>query len=135
MATVTFAYDHSRDPMNPDDLAQRIVNQFNLTTWPTVTIDQTQIAITHPQASESQRAAIQAIISAYVLDQDRADAGPGIQGAMLYKARQALTVNATFLALGSLTNAQVLAQVQALTRQIDAIIRIVANQLDSTSGT
>ncbi len=51
------------------------------------------------------------------------------------KAQTALSTNATFLALGSPTNAQTLAQVQALTRQIDAIIRLVGNQFDSTAGT
>lgn len=38
-------------------------------------------------------------------------------------AQQALADNATFLALGSATNAQVLAQVRALTRQNNQLIR------------
>lgn len=55
--------------------------------------------------------------------------------ALTAKAQAALTANATFLGLASPTTAQVTAQVQALTRQIDAALRLLANQLDSTSGT
>jgi hypothetical protein len=41
------------------------------------------------------------------------------------KARQAYTVNRAFLANAAPTNAQVLAQVRALTRQTQALIRLV----------
>lgn len=41
------------------------------------------------------------------------------------KARQAYTVNRAFLANAAPTNAQVLAQVRALTRQNQALIRLV----------
>jgi hypothetical protein len=47
----------------------------------------------------------------------------------------ALASNATYLALATPTTAQNTAQIKALTRQIDALIRLVANQLDSTAGT
>ena len=46
----------------------------------------------------------------------------------------AITANQTFLAVASPTTAQVASQVKALTRQINALIRIVTNQLDSTAG-
>jgi hypothetical protein len=49
------------------------------------------------------------------------------------RARDALAENATFLAIGSPTNAQALAQIQALTRQVNAVIRLLARQLDSTA--
>jgi hypothetical protein len=45
------------------------------------------------------------------------------QDALIARAPIALANNAAFLALASPTNLQTLAQVQALTRQIDALIR------------
>ncbi len=51
------------------------------------------------------------------------------------KASTALGLNNTFLAIGSPTNTQVLAQVQLLTKECDGLIRLVINQLDSTAGT
>jgi hypothetical protein len=53
----------------------------------------------------------------------------------LLKARQALAANVTFLAIANPTAAQVATQSKALTRQVDALIRIVVNELDSTAGT
>jgi hypothetical protein len=47
------------------------------------------------------------------------------------QAATALTDNATFLALGTPTQAQVLAQVRALTRQTNGLIRLVLGQLDA----
>lgn len=51
------------------------------------------------------------------------------------RAAAALTANANFLALATPTNAQVVAHVQQLTKECNALIRMMIGQLDSTSGT
>ncbi len=51
------------------------------------------------------------------------------------KASQALITNGTFLALASPTNAQTLAQVKALTKENNAIIRLLIGALDDVSDT
>lgn len=132
MATVTIAYNHARDPMNPAQLADQIATQLALTTAPQVDINPTQIIVTHPSVTSANTAAIQTLINAYVFDPNWAG---GIQGFLLSKAASAISGNVTFLAIASPTTAQVTAQMKALTRQIDVLMRLAANQLDSTQGT
>jgi hypothetical protein len=55
--------------------------------------------------------------------------------ALITKATNALTGNTTYLALASPTTAQNTAQVRALTRQVNALIRLTAKQLDTQNGT
>ena len=54
---------------------------------------------------------------------------------MLAKAKAALAANATFLGLASPTNAQVVAQVKALTKEANALIKLEVRDLLDTSGT
>lgn len=65
--------------------------------------------------------------------------GPGTPAAnqqtLQARAQLALTANATYLAIASPSNAQVSAQVTALTKEATAVIRLLLGQLDSTSGT
>lgn len=51
------------------------------------------------------------------------------------QAAAALDTNATFLAIASPTNAQNAAQLKAVTRQVNGIIRLVLSRLDTTDGT
>lgn len=52
--------------------------------------------------------------------------------AILDAARQALAANRTYLALNSPTNAQNLAQIRALTRQINGLIRFLLADFSGT---
>jgi hypothetical protein len=51
------------------------------------------------------------------------------------RAQIALINNATYLAITNPTTNQAVAQVAALTRQVNALIRVVLAQFDSTVGT
>lgn len=141
---LVFPYDHSRDPMNPAQLGNQIATALGLANDPLVDINPTQIIVTHPNVTEQNRTAIQTVINSYVFD-------PVWQGGILAvlqaKAVTALTTNAAYLGhaavpAGTLTLAQLSTivrlladQLDATTRQNTALIRIVANLLDSTSGT
>ena len=59
-----------------------------------------------------------------------------VNRALLFdKASEALAANQTFLALQNPTNAQVLAQVRLLTREVNALIRLQLASFEDVSDT
>jgi len=54
---------------------------------------------------------------------------------LIAKAQAAIASNSTFLAIVSPTNPQVLAQVQRLTRECTAVIKLLLDDLQDVSGT
>lgn len=81
-----------------------------------------------------ERRALTAAESAVFADADAEQARATNETTLTDKAKSALTTNATFLAIASPTNAQVSAQVKALTRQVNALIRLATRTLDTTDG-
>jgi expansin (peptidoglycan-binding protein) len=73
------------------------------------------------------QAALQAAINAHVAIDEQAN-----RATLEQQAATALTGNRDFLALASPTNAQVVAQVKALTRQNNGVIRLILGRLDGT---
>jgi len=63
---------------------------------------------------------------------DRCHAVNAVEETLRTRARQAYADNQTYLTLSPPTQAQVVSQVQALTRQVNALIRIVLGALDAT---
>lgn len=75
-------------------------------------------------------AALQAAITAHAfVDRDANETD------LRTKVISALAANDTYRAIASPTNAQVIAQVDKLTRECSGIIRLLLSQLDTTAGT
>jgi hypothetical protein len=70
-------------------------------------------------------------INAVTVDADGTDPNVTNLNTLMGRAQTALTNNQAFLAIASPTTAQVATQAKALTRQVDAIIRLLLQQFDS----
>ncbi len=92
------------------------------TTWDQAGNQTSQRALTAAEAAEFAAVA--------------AEAAADANGTTLTaRAQAALAANATFQALAAPTAAQTLAQVQLLTKECNALIRLATRLFDSTSGT
>jgi len=115
-----------------------IPNQFaGIATAPCVILSGagTTIVLQEPTTQQAVAAALQPILNAEAAAA-AAQASQAANAASLQgKAQAALAANSTFQAIASPTNAQVLAQVQLLTKECNALIRLALNLLDTTSDT
>lgn len=80
-------------------------------------------------------AARNADLPAHQAAQAAADTGEANRATLRDKANTALTTNATYLAITSPNAAQNTAQAKALTRQVNAIIKLMLGLLDDLNGT
>lgn len=125
MATLRIPYDHSRDPMNPDHLGQLVAAALSLGQPPHVDIDPTGIVVRHPNVTDANTAAVQAVIDSYLLDPDwdlPAADRPAIQAiALLEQADRNWD---------TLTNAQRTAAMRLAVRVSARVARLVLGKLD-----
>lgn len=74
---------------------------------------------------------VDGVLTAVTVEVD--DTVDTVTAGLAAKARTALTANQTFLNLSSPTNAQTLAQVKVLTREVTALIRLQGRVIDELS--
>lgn len=86
--------------------------------------------------TESDRATAQPVIDGHATkaadEQTRLQTQQSSAAIIRDRAQQALDANKTFLAITSPSNAQVVAQVKALARQNNALIRLLLGRFDGT---
>lgn len=119
-------------PATPPDLVAAVAGRVPCAVVADVGVT---TVLPEPTTAAAVAAAAQPILNAQaaaataqgVLDTNRAT--------LLSKANAALASNATFQAIGAPTTAQTLAQVQLLTKESNALIRLAIQLFDSTSGT
>jgi hypothetical protein len=93
-------------------------------------------AVYLPDGDATDPAAWQASVAAHTpthpTPEERAAGEAGNEVTVRDQASAALATNATFLGIASPTNAQTAAQVKALTRQVDGLIRLAVGRFDGT---
>ena len=119
------------DAVNGSLLAQQLADA-GLVTTAAINGDTLEL----PGLAEDDRATAEPIVAAHSATALAAEAeseSAAANGATIRdRAAQALSTNADFLALSSPTNAQNAAQVKALTRQMNGLIRLALGRLDGT---
>ncbi len=95
----------------------------------------TTVVLEEPTTAQAVASAAAPILAAEQAANDAAAAQQANADTLRQRASLALSTNATYLAIGSPTAAQVAAQVRALTMEANAVIRLLTNMLDSTAGT
>lgn len=117
--------------INGDLLAQQLA-AASLPTTVTLVGDRIEL----PDLNEASRATAQSVVDAHPATAQAAEARAATERTnattVRDKASTALADNKAFLAVASPTNAQVVAQVKALTRQNNALIRLALNRFDAT---
>lgn len=88
-----------------------------------------------PTTKAAVAAALQPILNAETALAQAAISKSNNRDAVIAKAKAALGANATFLALPSPTNAQVIAQVQRLTKEVNALIHDFLDDFTDVSDT
>ena len=89
------------------------------------TYDAGGVLVSERPYTDEEIAAVDAMAAREVLETNRAT--------LTQKGLQALSDNSAYLAITSPTNAQVAAQVKALTRQVNGLIRLVLSRFESDS--
>jgi len=123
MSSITYGLGGYR-PAHPSQ--GRVEERDDITATVTTWDDAGTVTDTRPYTAEEQAAA----------DAEAVQRTAGTNRATIEdRAVTALAANATYLAIGSPSNAQNLAQIRLLTRECTGLIRLLLDQLDTTNGT
>lgn len=121
-------------PIDTSRLADELRVEFGLASIPAISVRNPQGGIEGEAVlpDSMDRARAEAVLAAQPNADEVAADRSANESTIRQRADAALQANRDFLALASPTNAQTLAQVKALTRQNNGLIRLILNRLDGT---